>query len=240
MTKNTYGTGSFVLMNVGPEVPPPADGLLTTVAWTLADGTTAYALEGAVFVTGAAIQWLRDGLGIIGEAAETGPLAATVPDTEGVFLVPAFTGLGSPYWDPHARGALLGLTRTVGRAHLARAAVEAMAHQTRDVVEAMQAVGGTPISELRADGGAAVMDLLCQFQADLLGVPVRRPQAGGDHGAGGHLPGRPGRRRVVDPRRARPLLAPGGGVHPAMGQKDADRRQDAWRRAVDRARTFGT
>src|SRR5260221_5604557 len=176
MTKNTYGTGSFVLMNVGPAVPPAAEGLLTTVAWTLANGETAYALEGAVFVTGAAIQWLRDGLGIIAEAAETGPLAASVSDTEGVFLVPAFTGMGSPYWDPHARGALLGLTRTVGRAHLARAAVEAMAHQTRDVVEAMQAVGGTGISELRADGGAAVMDLLCQFQADLLGVAVRRPK----------------------------------------------------------------
>src|SRR5437764_8209501 len=161
MTKNTYGTGSFVLMNVGPKVPPPAEGLLTTVAWTLADGTTAYALEGAVFVTGAAIQWLRDGLGIIDSAAETGPLAATVADTEGAFLVPAFTGLGSPYWDPHARGALLGLTKTTGRAHLARAAVEAMAHATRDVVEAMTAVGGTAVTELRADGGAAVMDLRC-------------------------------------------------------------------------------
>ena len=176
MTKNTYGTGSFVLMNVGPECPPPCEGLLTTVAWTLADGTTAYALEGAIFVTGAAIQWLRDGLGLIREAAEIGPLAATVNDTEGVFLVPAFTGLGSPYWDPYARGTLLGLTRGVGRAHLARAVVEAMAYQTRDVVEAMCAASGREVRILRADGGASVMDLLLQLQADQLQVPVARPQ----------------------------------------------------------------
>ena len=240
MTKNTYGTGSFVLMNVGPAVPPPAAGLLTTVAWTLADGTTAYALEGAVFVTGAAIQWLRDGLGIIADAAETGPLAASVPDTEGVFLVPAFTGLGSPYWDPHARAALLGLTRTVGRAHLARAAVEAMAHQTRDVVEAMQAAGGTAVSELRVDGGAAVMDLLCQFQADLLGVPVRRPTVAETTALGAtYLAGL-----------AEGVWAsPGELAHhwlletefaPAMDGKAADRRQAAWARAVTRSRAFGS
>ncbi|HYT38666.1 MAG TPA: FGGY-family carbohydrate kinase, partial [Acidimicrobiia bacterium] len=240
MTKNTYGTGSFVLMNVGPEMPPPAEGLLTTVAWTLADGTTTYALEGAVFVTGAAIQWLRDGLGIIAEAAETGPLAASVPDTEGVFLVPAFTGLGSPYWDPHARGALLGLTRTVGRAHLARAAVEAMAHQTRDVVEAMQAVGGTAISELRADGGAAVMDLLCQFQADLLGVPVRRPKVAETTALGAtYLAGlAEGVWSSADELARYWLLE--AEFTPVMARRDADRRQDAWRRAVDRARSFGT
>ncbi|HMC80160.1 MAG TPA: glycerol kinase [Acidimicrobiia bacterium] len=239
MTKNTYGTGSFVLMNVGPKVPPPAEGLLTTVAWTLADGTTAYALEGAVFVTGAAIQWLRDGLGIIGSAAETGPLAGSVPDTEGVFLVPAFTGLGSPYWDPHARGALLGLTRTVGRAHLARAAVEAMAHATRDVVEAMQAVGGTAISELRADGGAAVMDLLCQFQADLLGVPVRRPRLAETTALGAtYLAGLAEGVWSTPDELARYWLLEAE-FTPAMARRDADRRQDAWRRAVDRARAFG-
>jgi glycerol kinase len=227
-------------MNVGPKVPPPADGLLTTVAWTLADGTTAYALEGAVFVTGAAIQWLRDGLGIIDSAAETGPLAASVPDTEGVFLVPAFTGMGSPYWDPHARGALLGLTRTVGRAHLARAAVEAMAHATRDVVEAMQAVSGTPISELRADGGAAVMDLLCQFQADLLGVPVRRPTVAETTALGAtYLAGLAEGVWSTSDELARYWLLEAE-FTPAMGRKDADRRQDAWRRAVDRARAFGT
>jgi glycerol kinase len=151
-------------------------GLLTTVGWILADGTTAYALEGAIFVTGAAIQWMRDGLGLIGEAAEIGPLAASINDTEGVYLVPAFTGLGSPYWDPYARGTLLGLTRGVGRAHLARAIVEAMAYQTRDVVESMCAASGREVQALRADGGASVMDVLLQFQADQLQVPVARPQ----------------------------------------------------------------
>ncbi len=176
MTKNTYGTGSFVLMNVGAYCPLPSDGLLTTVAWTLADGTVAYALEGSIFVTGAAIQWLRDGLGVIGAAAETGPLAESVPDTGGVYLVPAFAGLGSPYWDPYARGAIVGLTRGTGRAHLARAAVEAMAYQTRDVVTAMATAGGRTVRALRVDGGASVMGLLLQLQADQLGVTVARPK----------------------------------------------------------------
>ena len=176
MAKNTYGTGSFVLLNVGPTCPAPTEGALTTVAWTLADGTVAYALEGSIFVTGAAIQWLRDGLSIIDDAAEIGPLAASVPDTGGVFLVPAFTGLGSPWWDPYARGTLIGITRGTTRAHLARAAVEAMAYQTRDVVACMVEASGTPIRDLRVDGGASVMDLLLQIQADQLGVTVRRPK----------------------------------------------------------------
>ena len=132
-------------------------------------------MEGAIFVTGAAIQWLRDGLGIIDDAAETGPLAESVPDSGGVMFVPAFTGLGSPYWDPYARGTILGLTRGTGRAQLARAVVESMAYQTRDVVDAVAAAAGTRLAELRVDGGASVMDLLCQLQADLLGVTVRRP-----------------------------------------------------------------
>jgi glycerol kinase len=174
--KNTYGTGSFVLMNVGDRCPPPTEGMLTTVAWTLADGTTAYALEGSIFVTGAAIQWLRDGLSIIDSSPEVGPLAASVPDTGGVYLVPAFAGLGSPYWDPYARGTIVGITRGTTRAHLARATVEAMAYQTRDVVDAMVAASGTPLLELRVDGGASVMDLLMQLQADQLGVVVRRPK----------------------------------------------------------------
>jgi glycerol kinase len=176
MTKNTYGTGSFVLMNVGATCPPPVEGLLTTVAWQLSEGgPLTYAYEGAIFVTGAAIQWLRDGLGLIREAAEVGPLAASVDDTGGVVLVPAFTGLGSPYWDPYARGTLIGITRGTGRAHLARAVVEAMAYQTRDVVAAMSEASGHPIRGLRADGGAAAMDLLLQLQADQLQVPVARP-----------------------------------------------------------------
>jgi glycerol kinase len=175
MAKNTYGTGSFVLLNVGGECPPPAAGMLTTVAWTLADGSVAYALEGSIFVTGAAIQWLRDGLNVIGHAAETGPLAESVADSGGVVIVPAFAGLGSPYWDPYARGAVFGITRGTTRAHLARAVVEAMSFQTRDVVDAMCAASGTTLTDLRADGGASVMDVLLQHQADQLGVPVRRP-----------------------------------------------------------------
>ena len=176
LTKNTYGTGSFVLMNVGAACPDPVEGLLTTVAWTGVDGgPPAYALEGAIFVTGAAVQWLRDGLGIIREAADLGPLAATCGDTEGVFLVPAFTGLGSPWWDPYARGTVVGITRGTGAAHLARAVVEAMAYQTRDVVDAMAAASGQAIAELRVDGGASAMDLLLQLQADQLQVPVARP-----------------------------------------------------------------
>jgi glycerol kinase len=176
MTKNTYGTGSFVLMNVGTTCPPPVTGLLTTVAWSLAGNSPAvYAYEGAIFVTGAAIQWLRDGLGIITEAAEVGPLAASVDHTGDVFCVPAFTGLGSPWWDPYARGAIVGLTRGTGRAELARAVVESMAYQTRDVVELMTEAADQRLAELRVDGGAAAMDLLLQLQADQLGVPVARP-----------------------------------------------------------------
>ncbi|MEY4175782.1 MAG: glycerol kinase, partial [Actinomycetota bacterium] len=174
--KNTYGTGSFVLMNVGPECPPPAEGMLTTVAWTLADGTVAYALEGAIFVTGAAVQWLRDGLGVISSASEIGPLAASVTDTGGVFVVPAFTGLGSPWWDPFARGTIVGITRGTTRAHLARAVVEAMAYQTRDAVDAMTRAAGVAVRDLRVDGGASVMDPMLQFQADQLGVTVLRPK----------------------------------------------------------------
>jgi len=179
MAKNTYGTGSFILMNVGSQCPEPTPGLLTTVAWSISHSngtvTTAYALEGAIFVTGAAVQWLRDGLGIISSSAEIGPLAESVSDNGGVYLVPAFTGLGSPWWDPYARGTLLGITRGTNRAHIARAVVEAMALQTRDAVEAMQLASGTRIAELRVDGGASVMNLLLELQADQLGITVRRP-----------------------------------------------------------------
>jgi glycerol kinase len=175
MAKNTYGTGSFILLNVGATCPAPAEGMLTTVAWTLADGTVAYAVEGAVFVTGAAVQWLRDGLGIIASASELGPLAASVADNGGVYVVPAFTGLGSPWWDPYARGTIVGITRGTTKAHLARAVMEAMAYQTRDAVDAMTAAAGVEVADLRVDGGASVMDEMLQFQADQLGVVVRRP-----------------------------------------------------------------
>ena len=175
MAKNTYGTGSFVLMQTGAQRVPSSTGMLTTVAWRRG-GRLSYALEGAIFITGAALQWLRDGLRIIDSASEAGPLAASIPDTGGVFLVPAFAGLGAPHWDAYARGTIVGLTQGSGRAQLVRAAVEAMAYQTRDVVEAMESDAGAPLRELRVDGGAVVMDVLCQFQADLLGIPVRRPR----------------------------------------------------------------
>src|SRR5262245_18556255 len=186
LTKNTYGTGSFVLMNVGDRCPDPVEGLLTTVAWTGVGGAggtggvgsgaaATYALEGAIFATGSAVQWLRDGLGRIETSAQIGALAASCDDTEGVYLVPAFTGLGSPWWDPYARGTVVGITRGTGAAHLARAVVEAMAFQTRDVVDAMAAASGQAIAELRVDGGASAMDLLLQLQADQLQVPVARP-----------------------------------------------------------------
>ncbi len=239
MTKNTYGTGSFVLMNLGPALPEPVEGLLTTVAWDLGDhGGVAYALEGAIFVTGAAIQWLRDGLGIIDQAAETGPLAESITDTEGVYLVPAFTGLGSPHWDPYARGALVGLTRGVGRAHLARAAVEAMAHSTRDVVEAMEAAGGTPVSELRADGGAAVMDVLCRYQADLLRVPVRRPVVAETTALGAAYLAGVAEGVWAGPDEVAAQWLCDAEFPPSMREAEADRRHRAWRRAVERVRAF--
>jgi len=175
MAKNTYGTGSFVLLNVGPVCPAPTEGMLTTVAWQLSDGTVAYALEGAIFVTGAAVQWMRDGLGLIRSASEIGPLAESAPDSGGVYVVPAFTGLGSPWWDPYARGTIVGITRGTSKAQLARAVIEAMAYQTRDAVEAMLAASGTTLAALRVDGGASVMDVLLQMQSDQLGVMVQRP-----------------------------------------------------------------
>ncbi len=174
MMKNTYGTGCFLLMNTGEQANASKTGLLTTIAWRTG-GKTEYALEGSVFVAGAAVQWLRDGLGIIANAADTEALAASVGDNQGVYFVPAFVGLGAPYWDMDARGAIVGLTRGATRAHVARATLEAMAYQTRDVVECMQKDSGIKAKELRVDGGATRNDFLCQFQADILGIPVVRP-----------------------------------------------------------------
>jgi glycerol kinase len=173
--KNTYGTGSFVLLNTGWEPPPPAEGLLSTVAWGIGDRLQ-YALEASIFVTGAAVQWLRDGLGIIDAAAETCELAESVDSNDGVYFVPALTGLGSPHWDPYARGTIVGITRGTSRAHLARAALEAIAYQAVDAVRAMESASGEALEELRADGGASVNPWLMQFQADVLGVPVVLPE----------------------------------------------------------------
>jgi glycerol kinase len=234
MTKNTYGTGSFVLMNVGPTCPAPVDGLLTTVAWSLErPPVTAYALEGAIFVTGAAVQWLRDGLGIIAEAAEIGPLAATVDDSEGVYIVPAFAGLGSPWWDPYARGTIVGLSRGSGRAQLARAVVEAMAFQTRDVVTAMGEASGTAVTNLRVDGGASVMDLLLQLQADQLQIPVARSRVADTTALGAaYLAGlAEGVWGSLDE-----LSDLWGADAEARPQRRGDDRYEQWRRAVERAR----
>ncbi len=180
MAKVTYGTGSFVLVNAGPVRPPTPDGLLVTVAWDLGEhggsDPVAYALEGSTFVSGAAVQWLRDGLGLIERADELGPLAESVADSGGVVVVPAFTGLGSPWWDPRARGIVTGLARGAGRPQVARATVEAMAFGVRDMLRAMTEATGRPLHQLRADGGAAAMDLLLQLQADQLRAPVVRPR----------------------------------------------------------------
>jgi glycerol kinase len=175
--KNTYGTGCFMLLNTGSTPVPSHNGLLTTVAWRIGTSTT-YALEGSVFVAGAAVQWIRDGLKAIQSSAEVEQLMNQVADTDGVYLVPAFVGLGAPYWDPRARGVIVGLTRNSSIAHVARAAVDAMAYQTRDVLEVMQQDANLALTTLKVDGGAAANAMLLQFQADLLGVPVRRPVVG--------------------------------------------------------------
>ena len=172
--KNTYGTGCFMLLNTGSTAVRSQHGLLTTIGWGLG-GRITYCLEGAVFIAGAAVQWLRDGLGIIRQSADVEPLMAAAPDTEGVYLVPAFVGLGAPHWDSTARGAIVGITRGTTMAHIARAAVESMAYQSCDVLEVMQKDAGLKLSRLKVDGGATVNDHLLQFQADLLGVPVLRP-----------------------------------------------------------------
>ena len=173
MTKNTYGTGSFLLMNTGEKAVSSEQGLLTTIAWGL-DDKVEYALEGSIFITGAAVQWLRDGLGIIERSSDLEGLAAQIDGNDGVYLVPAFAGLGAPHWDPYARGLLIGITGGTSKAHLARAVMEAMAYQTKDVLEIMYNEASLPLVELRVDGGASVMDLLLQFQADLTGTVVRR------------------------------------------------------------------
>jgi glycerol kinase len=174
MAKQTYGTGAFMLMNIGTEPVRSESGLLTTIAWGIGDDVV-YAFEGAIFITGAAVQWLRDGLGIIERADETEALASSIDSTGGVYLVPAFAGLGAPYWDPYARGAIVGLTRGTGKAEIARATLESAAYQTRDVLEAMQADSGVEFRELRVDGGMVVNDFLMQFQSDIIGRPVERP-----------------------------------------------------------------
>ncbi len=234
MAKNTYGTGSFVLLNTGPEAPEPGNGLLTTVAWGL-EGATTYALEAAVFVTGAAVQWLRDGLGIVGAAGETRTLAASLESNDGVYFVPALTGLGSPYWDPYARGTIVGLTRGSGRAHLARAALEAIAYQTVDAVRAQESASGTALSELRADGGAVANDWLMQFQADVLGAPVIVPEIAETTALGAaYLAGISTGRWTLD--EVAQMWREEARYEPRMSADERGTLLSGWRRAVERSR----
>src|SRR5215213_8807529 len=234
-TKNTYGTGSFVLMNVGSAKPPPIEGLLTSVAWTGVGAGATYALEGAIFATGATVQWLRDELGILEDAAASEVLAASVPDTGGVYLVPAFAGLGSPQWDPRARGTIVGLTRGSGRAQVARAALEAMAFSTRDVVEAMTAASGHTIPLLRADGGAAANRLLLQLQADQLQVPVVRPAVAETTAYGAALLAGLAEGVWADIDEVAACWREDVTIEPSVGPEVAATAFAGWRRAVERS-----
>ena len=235
-SKNTYGTGSFMLLNTGEDPVDSQNGLLTSVAWQL-DGVPTYALEGAIFITGASVQWLRDQLGIIDTAAETEAMAAELPDgNDGVYLVPAFAGLGAPHWDQYARAAIIGMTRGTDRRHFARAALEAMAYQTVDVAQLMERESKQDLQELRVDGGAAANDLLCRFQADLLGVDVLRPKNAETTVLGAAFLAGLGAGLW-------PSTADLAGVwqldrrfRPTMGRDDRRRLLEGWRAAVDRSK----
>ncbi len=234
MAKNTYGTGCFMLMNTAGEAVPSHNKLLTTLAWQL-DGRRTYALEGSVFVAGAVVQWLRDGLGIIRSSGEIEALAASVPDSGGVCLVPAFVGLGAPHWDSYARGTIIGLTRGSTRAHIARAALEAIAFQSAEVLDAMQRDSGVALSELRVDGGASHNNLLMQFQADILGVPVVRPKITETTALGAaYLAGLAvGYWRSVDELRAQWQVD--RVFEPAMSTDERAAKMARWQKAVGRA-----
>ncbi len=231
--KNTYGTGSFVLQNAGHNPPDPVEGLLSTVAWRIGERLS-YALEAAIFVTGAAVQWLRDGLGIIAEAAETEHLAGSVQSNDGVYFVPALTGLGSPHWDPYARGTIVGLTRGSTKAHLARATLESIAYQTVDAVHAMQDASGVELSELRADGAATANGWLMQFQADILGVPVCVPEIAETTALGAaYLAGVGARLWTIDQvRNSRRDVRT---FEPSMSDDQRQVLLHDWRRALERA-----
>lgn len=234
MAKNTYGTGCFVLMNAGPTPVRSKSGLITTIAWGI-DGRVEYALEGSVFIAGAAIQWLRDELRLIESAAESEEHAAQVPDSGGVYVVPAFVGLGAPYWDMYARGAIVGITRGTSKAHLVRATLESIAYQSRDVIEAMVKDSGISLAALRVDGGAAPNNLLMQFQADILGAPVERPAVtettalGAAYLAGLAIGFWEGRSEITKHWEAEARFAP------TMSQDTRERLYRGWKKAVSRA-----
>jgi glycerol kinase len=237
MAKNTYGTGCFLLMNTGTVAMQSRHHLLATVAWRLGSGATRYALEGSVFVGGAAVQWLRDGLGAIPNSQAVEALARQVPDTDGVHLVPAFTGLGAPYWDPGARGALLGLTRGTTTAHIARAALEAIAFQSTDVLNAMRADSGRPVRELRVDGGGSRNALLMQLQADLLGAPVVCAQHSESTALGAACLAGVGAGWWSQEQVGTDWV-PGTTYLPAMSRDEAAARQRRWAAAVASTRSF--
>ncbi|HEU4597804.1 MAG TPA: glycerol kinase GlpK, partial [Pyrinomonadaceae bacterium] len=238
LAKNTYGTGSFLLMNTGHEPVQSKEGLLTTIAWGVEDEAVEYALEGSIFVTGAAVQWLRDGLKVIERADETEALAASLPSNEGVFFVPALAGLGAPHWDAYARGAIVGLTRGTTRAHLARAALESTCYQTRDVLEAMERDSGIRLKELRVDGGAVGNRFLMQFQSDILGVPIVVPEvtettaAGAAYLAGLAVGFWKDRAEIAATWRAARRY------EPRMDEAERARLHRRWLRAVERARDW--
>jgi glycerol kinase len=234
MAKNTYGTGSFVLLHTGEQVPRPLDGLLATVACGIGE-EVAYALEASIFVTGAAVQWLRDGLGIIDEAGETEALAASLDANDGVYFVPALTGLGSPHWDPYARGTIVGLTRGSGRAHLARAALEAIAFQTVDAVRAQEAAAGKRLDGLNADGGAVVNRWLMQFQADVLGAPVVVPEIAETTALGAaYLAGIA--TGIWSSDQVEEMWREAARYEPAMSADEREALLGQWRRALERSR----
>jgi glycerol kinase len=236
--KNTYGTGSFVLLNTGGKPVESPEGLLSTIAWGIGERTT-YALEAAIFVTGAAVQWLRDGLQIIERASDTEQLAASIETNDGVYFVPALTGLGSPHWDPYARGTIVGLTRGNTRAHIARAALEAIAYQTADAIEAMTAVSGEPLTELKADGGATVNRWLMQFQADVLGVPVVVPEVAETTALGAaFLAGVGVSAWTLDQVRAN--WRERARYEPAMSGDERATLLEGWRRALERSKAWAT
>ncbi|MSX02592.1 MAG: glycerol kinase GlpK [Actinobacteria bacterium] len=234
--KNTYGTGSFVLVNAGTELPATQAGLLSTVAWGIGEKIV-YALEASIFVTGAAVQWLRDGLGIIDDAAETEALAASLADNGGVYFVPALTGLGSPYWDPYARGTIVGLTRGSGRAEMARAALEAIAYQSVDAVRAIESATGKSIAMLKADGGATANGWLMQFQADVLGVPVVVPEIAETTALGAAMMAAVGAALMTESD-AGDLWREGRRYEPAMASDERERLLGDWARAVERSRAW--
>ncbi len=239
MVKNTYGTGCFVMLNTGATPESSAHGLLTTLACD-ADGAPAYAMEGSVFVAGAAIGWLRDELGLIEDAAESGQIAARTAGTGGVYVVPAFTGLGAPYWDMHARGAIIGLTRGSGRDEIVRAVLESIAFQTRDVIDAMDEDASVPVLELRADGGASANDFLMQFQADILGIPVTRPRIVETTATGAAFLAGLATGFWSGVEELKGIVHTGRTFIPAMSHEERERRYAGWRAAVSKVLTGGS